>query len=200
LRISVELVPRDADSLLEDARLLRELFPRVSQVSHEFAQHLENFEAIVCLGLASGVSKGSAARTLALSDERAVHLCGLVSRKVAVTNKKAKIFGLPLGYHKNANVEKNTIAEREQRSVVILGISTASGTLKSDEMQQRIISEILREGIIEDFKPSDYSEVASGKPLCYIEIKRGHHSYSKQCSDFKRGWWKGRRVKTGRTH
>jgi methylenetetrahydrofolate reductase (NADPH) len=33
LRVSVELVPRDEDELLRDARLLRELFPRVSQVN-----------------------------------------------------------------------------------------------------------------------------------------------------------------------
>jgi hypothetical protein len=142
--------------------------------SERFASELERFQAIVCLGLASG--QGSATKNLRLSDERAVHLCGRVSRKVEAIKRDVAVYGLPLGYNRNASVK-----ERAQRSVVLLGVQSASGTLKNEAEQRRVISCALKENIVDDFKFSDYSEVATGKLLRYIKINRG--TYTQECGD-----------------
>ena len=138
----------------------------------KFASHLNTFQAIVCLGLASG--KGSTFRNLGLADERAVHLCGIVSRKVATIKKDIAVYGLPLGYNKNAGVK-----ERAQRSIVILGVQSASGTLTKEAEQRRVIACALKENLVNEFKFSDYSELAPGKLLRYIKINRG--TYTQNC-------------------
>ncbi len=141
--------------------------------SPEFSRDVQSFDTLVCLGLASGVAKGNLADTIALSDARAVTLCGLVSRKIEAMLKKTKVFGLPLGYHKNSKVKPNSLNERRQRSVVILGVQSLSGTLETETEQQRVISLILENDIVDEFRFSDYSEVSSGKSLRYLCIERG---------------------------
>jgi hypothetical protein len=120
------------------------------------------------LGLASG--EGSSKENLRLSDQRANHLCGEVSRRAEALKRNVAVYGLPLGYNKNASVK-----ERAQRSVVILGIQSASGRFASDEEQRRVISCAIKENIVDDFKFSDYSEVVAGKVLTYIKITRGRY-------------------------
>lgn len=144
--------------------------------SPEFLGEIKDYHALVCLGLASGVARGELNRTITLSDERATHLCGLVSRKIFLGFPGIKVFGLPLGYHKNSSVSLNSREEKSQRSVVILGIKAISGTLESEAEQKRVISEILRNDGLLNFKSTDYSEVTSGKPLRYLRIERGIYS------------------------
>lgn len=138
----------------------------------KFASHLNTFQAIICLGLASG--KGVSARNWRLSDERAVHLCGVVSRKVEAIKKDVAVYGLPLGYNKNSAVK-----ERAQRSVVILGVQSASGTLTDEAEQRRVIACAIRENLVNEFKFSDYSELAPGKLLRYVKVNRG--TYTQDC-------------------
>ena len=142
--------------------------------SEKFASDLKRFQAIICLGLASG--SGNPEKNIRLSDERAVHLCGRVSNKVEAIKKDITVYGLPLGYNRNAGVK-----ERTQRSVVILGVQSSSGTLTGEFEQRRVISCALKENILNDFKFSDYSEVAPGKLLRYIKINRG--IYTQTCDN-----------------
>jgi hypothetical protein len=144
-------------------------------VSDGFMTEVKTYQAIVCLGLASGVARGELAQTVALSDERATHLCGLVSRKIYPTSEATKVFGLPLGYHQK-EVKAQTREEKQQRSVVILGIKAASGTLESEEHLHSVITEILKNDGFGQLKSSDYSEVSSGKRLRYLRIERGIYS------------------------
>jgi hypothetical protein len=55
-------------------------------------------------------------------------------------------------------------------------------------MQRKAISAILEGDILKDFKPSDYSEVTSGNPLCYIEITRGRPISKCKRSRYMRRW------------
>jgi hypothetical protein len=143
----------------------------------KFASDLNTFQAIVCLGLAS--SQGSPQDNVRLSDQRANHLCGEVSRRVEALKRNVAVYGLPLGYNKNASV-KDTAKERAQRSVVILGVQSATGQFKSEEEQRRVISCAIKEDLVDDFKLSDYSEVAPGKVLKYIKLQRGEY-YTQGC-------------------
>ena len=141
--------------------------------STDFLDEAKGYNAIFCLGLASGIAQGDITKTAALSDERATDLCGLVSRRIYGLAKQTRVFGLPLGYHKKSHVKQNSREEREQRSVVILGIETARGTLETEAEQHRVIDEILKNDGLGNFKSSDYSEVALNKPLRYLRIERG---------------------------
>jgi len=142
--------------------------------SKKFILELERFQAVVCLGLASG--QGNAARNLRLTDERAVHLCGRVSRAVEAIKRDIPVYGLPLGYNRNERVN-----ERAQRSVVLLGVQLASGTLTNEAEQRRVITCALKEDIVDDFKFSDYSEVMPGKLFRYNKINRG--TYTQNCRE-----------------
>jgi hypothetical protein len=140
--------------------------------SKQFISALNDSHAIICLGLSS--AKGSTARNLELSDQRAVYLCGLVSKRVEAIKREIPVFGLPLGYNRNNVFKENTKGERSQRSVVILGVQSASGSLENEAEQRRVIGCILQEDILDDFKFSDYSAFAPGRLLRYIRIKRGN--------------------------
>lgn len=144
--------------------------------SAEFLGEIKDYHAVVCLGLASGFAQGELRRTVTLSDERAVHLCGLVSRKIYLGFPKVQVFGLPLGYNKNSSPGLNSKEEKAQRSVVILGIKANSGSLENEIELKRVVSEILRNDGFANFRSSDYSEVTSGKPLRYMRIERGVYS------------------------
>ncbi len=140
--------------------------------SSEFSKDVQDTDAIVCLGLASALAKGDIQQTVALSDARATYLCGAVSRRIHEKAGCTEVFGIPLGYNRNANVEQNTEEERKQRSVVILGIRETSGVLSTDEGHKKIVSLMLEQGIVDNFRFGDYSEVAPGNPLHYLMIKR----------------------------
>ena len=81
--------------------------------------------------------------------------------------------GVPLGYHTNSSVTQQDADELRQRVVIILGIKSATGDLSSEEGEQRIISEILRQGKIPNFQADLYSEVAAQKPLHYFKVEGG---------------------------
>jgi hypothetical protein len=139
--------------------------------SDAFAKQVPLYDAIVCLGLGSGSSTSTQDQGTRLVDDRATHLCGIISRKSYI-GKNTKIFGLPLGKHLDPTT-KMSKQEIEQRSIIILGIKSTTGDLTELTMQQKMISEIIHRDEIRDFPLSRYSEVSSAGDLRYLEVRRG---------------------------
>jgi hypothetical protein len=134
-----------------------------------FAKKFRVYDAVICLGLGSRSRVLSIKETNRLVDKRAVHLCGLLAGKPFVRHN-AKIFGLPLGQNLEAKAGSPE-EERKQRSIVIIGIKSATGDLAGTAKQKKMISEIIRGDKLSNFPLSSYSEVTSGKELRYIEAK-----------------------------
>ena len=63
--------------------------------------------------------------------------------------------------------------ERAEKSLIIIGLRNTKGDLTDAAVQKQMISEIIRGGKIANFPLNNYSEVASGKELRYIEVKAG---------------------------
>lgn len=139
----------------------------------EFTSRAKEYDAIVCLGLLSSQSRTPLKQTLHLADDRAVHLCGMISRSRGIDLNHTKIFGLPLGYHKKVAVKKKAPEERRQRGVILIGIKASSRDLKDEGSQHKMIAAILSNDSIEGFQSSAYSEVDAKAPLRYIQIHRG---------------------------
>lgn len=138
----------------------------------QFYDEASQYNAIVCLGLASAHSDAEESRGLEISDERALHLCGLISKKRYIDLGKTKVFGLPLGYHKDKTATKGSRQERDQRGIVIIGVKSSSGDMEGRETKEIIISEILRSKRLNNFDAENYSEVSASRPLRFLEIKR----------------------------
>ncbi len=109
-----------------------------------------------------------------LVKNRSVHLCGIIARKPYVS-KNAKLYGLPLGHPLSSSSEN----ERNQKSLIIVGIKNAKGDLADASTQKKMVAELIRGGKIAKLSLSNYSEVASGKELRYIEAKPGAASKKK---------------------
>jgi hypothetical protein len=152
--------------------------------SKKFSSDVASYDAIVCLGLESSYwnQKEKAPRTVDLSDSRAVSLCGMISRKDYYNKDKTRIFGLPLGYNLNSNVTFKSDEELRQRSIIIIGIRSGTGDLKSQGGEQRIICEMFKKNKIENFQAELYSEIKLKNPLRYIKIERDTFTiYSSEC-------------------
>jgi hypothetical protein len=139
--------------------------------SDAFAKQVPLYDAIVCLGLGSGSSTSTQDQGTRLVDDRATHLCGIISRKSYI-GKNTRIFGLPLGKHLDPTT-KMSKQEVIQRSIIILGIKSTTGDLAELTMQQKMVSEIIHRDQIKDFSLGRYSEVSSPGDLRYIEVRRG---------------------------
>lgn len=143
--------------------------------SDAFAKAAAAYDAVICVGLGSRSTTLSPQEVMRLIDHRAVHLCGVLSRKPYVS-ANAKLYGLPLGQHVDqaANMSET---EKKQRSLIIIGIRSAKGDLADAAVQKKMISEIVRSDRIANFPLSSYSEAAPGKELRYIEVKGGSFPY-----------------------
>lgn len=141
--------------------------------SDAFSTKASDYDALICLGLESGHSKSDYESAHNITDIRATYLCGIISRKKYISLDKTKIFGLPLGRHKDTSAKKSTKEERKQRSVVIIGVKTPNGDLMDISKQQNVITNILKSESIENFRANEYSEVVQGASLRYIRIERG---------------------------
>ena len=60
--------------------------------------------------------------------------------------------------------------------MIIIGLRNTKGDLTDAAVQKQMISEIIRGGKIANFPLNNYSEVASGKELRYIEVKGGNNN------------------------
>lgn len=93
----------------------------------EYLRRFRAAEHLVCVGLASRTSDQSNAETIqlneALSGERSQNLCRLVAGAVGAETS-ITYWQLPLGYAKAA-VQKSSISEKRQRTVVVIGVSGA---------------------------------------------------------------------------
>jgi len=105
-----------------------------------------------------------------LIDNRAVHLCGIIARKPYVS-MNTKLYGLPLGQ------QLASAPSEKEKVLIIIGIKNAKGDLADAAVQKKMVSEIIRGGKIANFPLSNYSEIASGKELRYIEVRGGKGSY-----------------------
>jgi hypothetical protein len=135
--------------------------------SDVFAKAAARYDTVACVGLGSR-SKGLSTQEIT----RLTQLCGAIARKPFVS-MNTKLYGLPLGLPMNlARPEK----ERARRSLIIIGLRNTKGDLTDASVQKQMVSEIIRGGRIANFPLSDYSEVASGKALRYIEVKGGNNN------------------------
>jgi hypothetical protein len=66
--------------------------------------------------------------------------------------------------------------EKAGRSLIIIGLRNTKGDLTDAAVQKQMVSEIIRGDKIANFPLSNYSEVASGKELRYIEVKGGNNN------------------------
>jgi hypothetical protein len=140
--------------------------------SNAFAKVATLYDTVACIGLGSQSTGLSAQEMTRLIDNRALQLCGIIARKPYVSTN-AKLYGLPLGQQiESARPEK----EGAQKSLIIIGLRNTKGDLTEAPVQKKMISEIVRGGKITNLPLSNYSEVASGKELRYIEVKGGNNN------------------------
>ncbi len=143
--------------------------------SDAFAKAAGAYDAVICVGLGSRSTTLSPQEVTGLIDRRAVHLCGVLSRKPYVS-RNTKLYGLPLGQNSDAAANLPE-TEKKQRSLIIIGIRSAKGDLADAAVQKKLISELVRSDSIANLPLSSYSEAAPGKELRYIEIKGGNIPY-----------------------
>ena len=132
--------------------------------SDAFAKAAALYDTVACVGL------GSRSRELSPQEiTRLTQLCGIIARKPYVSTN-TKLYGLPLGRQMEpARPEK----ESAQKSLIIIGLRNTKGDLTDAAVQKKMVSEIIRGGSIANLPLNNYSEVASGKELHYIEVKGG---------------------------
>ena len=141
--------------------------------SDAFAKAAARFDTVACAGLGSRDTALSTQEIMRLIDNRAVQLCGIIARKPYVS-MNTKLYGLPLGQQLDTAPSEK---ERAQKSLIIIGIRNAKGDLADAAVQKKMVSEIIRGGKIANFPLGNYSEVASGKELRYIEVRGGKGTY-----------------------
>ena len=130
--------------------------------SDAFAKAAARYDTVACVGLVSRSRELSAQEITRLTQ-----LCGIIARKPYVSTN-TKLYGLPLGQQmESARPEK----ERAEKSLIIIGLRNTKGDLTDAAVQKKMISEIIRGGNIANFPLNNYSEVASGNELRYIEVK-----------------------------
>ncbi len=135
--------------------------------SDVFAKAAALYDTVACVGLGSRSTGLSTQEIARLIDNRAVQLCGIIARKPYLSTN-TKLYGLPLGQQTELARPEN---ERAQKSLIIIGLRNTKSDLTDAAVQKKMISEIIRGGKITNLTLSNYSEVASGKELRYIEVK-----------------------------
>ncbi len=141
--------------------------------SNALAQAVARYDTVVCVGLGSRRAPLSTQEITRLIDNRAVQLCGIIARKPYVS-ENAKFYGLPLGQQLDTAPSEK---DRADRSLILIGIRNAKGDLADTAAQRKMIAEFVRGSKITDFPFGNFSEVASGKELRYIEVKGGSMPY-----------------------
>ena len=141
--------------------------------SNALGQAVARYDTVVCVGLGSRRAPLSTQEITRLIDNRAVQLCGIIARKPYVS-ENAKFYGLPLGQQLDTAPSEK---DRADRSLILIGIINAKGDLADAATQRKMIAEFVRGNRIADFPLSNFSEVASGKELRYIEVKGGSMPY-----------------------
>ena len=138
--------------------------------SDGLAKAIARYDTIVCVGLGSRRATLSSKEIARLIDNRAVQLCGVIARKPYVS-ENAKLYGLPLGQQLDTPPSEK---DRADTSLILIGIRNAKDDLADAAVQKKMIAELVRGGKIADFPLGNFSEVASGKELRYIEVKGGN--------------------------
>jgi hypothetical protein len=139
--------------------------------SDAFAKAAALYDTVACVGLGSRTGPSTQEITR-LIDNRAVQLCGIIARKPYVSSN-TKLYGLLLGQQMRSTRPET---ERTQKSLIIIGLRNTKGDLTDATVQKKMVSEIIRGGKIANLPLSNYSEVASGKELSYIEVKGGNNN------------------------
>ena len=152
--------------------------------SDAFAKAAALYDTVACVGLGSRSTGLSPQEITRLIDYRAVQLCGIIARKPYVSTN-TKLYGLPLGQQMELARPEN---ESAQKSLIIIGLKNTKGDLTDAAVQKKMVSEIIRGGKIANFPLSNYSEVASGKELRYIEVKGGNSNRPIKSSVVKPGY------------
>ena len=160
--------------------------------SDAFTKAAALYDTVACVGLGSRSTGVSAQEVARLIDNRGVQLCGIIARKPYVSIN-TKLYGLPLGQQMDS---ARPAKERAQRSLIIIGVRNTKGDLTDAGVQKKMVTEIIRGGKIANFPLSNYSEVASGKELRYIEVKGGNNNRPIKSSAVKPGYRLQQEVQT----
>lgn len=141
---------------------------------------MQNSEFIGCLGLASNSMSPELANSSEdkrekilgdLSDRRAFELCKYVAKAAREVEARSRFVGLGLGY--NTRTPDDSSDEVKQRKAILVMVNRKSGPALTKNDVQEIISEILRQVGIDDFKPQEYSRVNRERAICWVSMEQG---------------------------
>jgi hypothetical protein len=148
----------DSDSLFEGETDPFDFFAHVANSA--FVDELRKYQMIVGVGLAS--------RTInpvpAIAQKRAALLCGALFART-IGGRQPTTLGLSLGEYVGPEYETRTSPKRTQRSVVIVGVTSASEN--ADE--RSLIAKVARVVRLDDVELSNYSNIQDGGSLKWVE-------------------------------